>query len=203
MSQLNECLLCEAMLVNEPSWQALISRPVQVMVCASCSSLFERLDREEKTDELASIYAIYDYNDAMKNYLHQFKFLQDIALAPIFGKALYELLKGKKNIVPIPVHSERRIERTFSQVEALLDGANLPYLDVLEKRDAVTMGEKTREERLATKPLFQLKPMIEIQPETYILFDDIYTTGTTLNYAAKVLKAAGAKRIEAVTLIRA
>lgn len=200
---MKECLLCESILVNEPSWQAFIGKHSQPIICHTCSSLFERLDQEEKTKDLALVRSIYDYNDAMKNYLHQFKFLQDIALAPVFRQELHALLKGKQNIVPIPVHQERRIQRTFSQVAALLDGANIPYIDVLEKRDEVTMGEKTREERLAMKPLFQLKPTLEILPETYILFDDIYTTGTTLNYAAKVLKAAGAKRVEAVTLIRA
>jgi len=42
-----------------------------------------------------------------------------------------------------------------------------------------------------------------VQSGTYIVIDDIYTTGTTLLHAATVLKEAGATRVEAVTLIRA
>ncbi len=53
------------------------------------------------------------------------------------------------------------------------------------------------------EPLFTIKPGTTIQPGTYILVDDIYTTGTTLRHAATVLKEAGATRVEAVTLIRA
>ena len=49
----------------------------------------------------------------------------------------------------------------------------------------------------------RLKPETTIQPGTYILVDDIYTTGTTLRHAATVLKEAGATRVEAVTFIRA
>lgn len=200
---MKECLLCEATLSINPSWQALIGLEKQQVICDKCSNSFERTDIESKTESIASITSLYAYNDAMTTYLHQFKFLQDIALAAVFRDELHETLKGKTNIVPIPVHKNRRITRTFSQVEALLDQANIPYDDLLEKLDEVTMGEKTRKERLAMKPLFQLKQGIRIQPETYVLVDDIYTTGTTLQYAAKVLLAAGAKRVEAVTLIRA
>lgn len=200
---MNDCLLCNKQLSIVPSWKSLLALEERKIICENCSNQFERADIKEEGNLIGQVTSLYTYNEAMKDYLHQFKFLQDIALAPVFRQELHALLKGKQNIVPIPVHQERRIQRTFSQVEALLDGANIPYIDVLEKRDEVTMGEKTREERLAMKPLFQLKPTLEILPETYILFDDIYTTGTTLNYAAKVLKVAGAKRVEAVTLIRA
>lgn len=200
---MKECLLCEAKLLNSPSWHALIGLENQQVICEKCSNSFERADIESKTGLFASIKSLYAYNDAMKNYLHQYKFLQDIALAAVFQKELYDILKGKSNVIPIPIHRNRRITRTFSQVEALLEYANIPYHNLLEKLDEVTMGEKTREERLAMKPLFQLKSGIYIQPETYILVDDIYTTGTTLDNAAKVLLAAGAKRVEAVTLIRA
>ena len=65
------------------------------------------------------------------------------------------------------------------------------------------MGEKSKQQRLAMEPLFTIKPETTIQPGTYILVDDIYTTGTTLRHAATVLKEAGATRVEAVTLIRA
>lgn len=34
-------------------------------------------------------------------------------------------------------------------------------------------------------------------------FDDVFTTGTTVNECAKVLRKAGAKRIEVFTLARA
>lgn len=200
---MTECLLCEKNLSTNPSWQAFLGLKTEEIICNKCSNSFERTDIEDKTSTLSSIQSIYTYNESMKNYLHQFKFLQDIALANVFQNEIHHVLKGRKNIVPIPVHPKRRVARTFSQVEALLDAANISYLDILEKLDEVTMGEKTRLERLAVKPLFQLKQQTIIQAETYVLVDDIYTTGTTLNYAAKVLLDAGAKNVEAVTLIRA
>lgn len=200
---MNRCLLCESILRPKPSWQGLIGIGEQEIICEKCSNSFERADIENRTVFISSITSLYHYNDAMKAYLHQFKFLQDIALGAVFKKPLRTVLKGKPNIVPIPVHENRRISRTFSQVEALLKPTEIPYLSVLEKLEDVTMSEKTKEERLATDVLFQVKRGQVIRPETYILVDDIFTTGTTVNQAAKVLLDAGATKVEAVTLIRA
>ena len=140
----------------------------------------------------------------MRNYLHQYKFLQDVALSGVFATELRNELKRKNAIiVPIPMHADKKIERTFSHVDELLLAANIPFEDVLIKTNTEVMGEKTREERLSMRPLFSIKQGIDIQNTTYILVDDIYTTGTTLRHAATVLREAGAKRVEAVTLIRA
>lgn len=200
---MKNCLLCEARLTTLPSWQAFLNVAKEKIICESCSKSFERADNIDKTLYLSSITSLYLYNEAMKNYLYQFKFLQDIALAAVFQKELKVALKDQPTIVPIPVHPEKRIARTFGQVEALLDYAQIPYEDKLEKRNQIVMSEKTKSERLAMAPLFQLKSAVQIKPQTYTLVDDIYTTGTTLNHAAKVLREAGAKDVRAVTLIRA
>lgn len=65
------------------------------------------------------------------------------------------------------------------------------------------MGEKTREQRLAMESLFEVKADAMLTSGTYILVDDIYTTGTTVRQAATALRNAGAERVEALTLIRA
>lgn len=200
---MKECLLCEAILSALPSWQALMGREKEKIICESCSKTFERADIVDETRYLMSVMSLYAYNEAMQNYLHQFKFLQDIALAAVFQQELRFVLLKKKNIVPIPVHPEKRIVRTFGQVEAMLDKAQVAYDQKLGKTHNTVMSGKTRQARLATQSLFQLRPNASIKHETYTLVDDIYTTGTTLNEAAKVLLQAGAKSVEAVTLIRA
>lgn len=200
---MKECLLCEAVLSTFPSWQGLIGREKEKIICESCSKTFERADIVSETRYLMSVMSLYAYNEAMQNYLHQFKFMQDIALAAVFQQELRSVLSKGKNIVPIPVHPEKRIVRTFGQVEAMLDAAQITYDQKLEKTNDTVMSGKTRQERMATQSLFRLKPNATIKHETYTLVDDIYTTGTTLNEAAKVLLQAGAKGVEAVTLIRA
>lgn len=200
---MKNCLLCEEAIATFPSWQALLNIGEEKIICESCSKSFKRTDSIHKTTYLTSILSLYTYNEAMKDYLHQFKFLQDVALAAVFQKDMAVALKRSENVIPIPMHPTRKIARTFGHVEALLDHAQIPYKNLLEKRDQTIMGEKTRAERLHTAPLFQLKLNKTIKNQTYTLVDDIYTTGTTLDHAAKVLLEAGAKEVVAVTLIRA
>ncbi|WP_432357489.1 ComF family protein [Sporosarcina sp. UB5] len=198
------CLLCDQKLAATPSWQSLLAIEKSSLICEECSKRFERADIKEEGDPIDQVTSIYTYNEPMRDYLHQYKFLQDVALAGVFANELRsELAKKDAIIVPIPMHPQKKIERTFAHVEELLRAARIPFEDLLIKTNTEVMGEKTREERLAMRPLFAIKPGSDIRNTTYILVDDIYTTGTTLRHAATVLKAAGARRVEAVTLIRA
>lgn len=165
--------------------------------------MFKHADTINEATTLDGLISLYAYNEAMRDYLHQFKFLQDVALADVFANELRTVLKSKVNIVPIPMHPNKRVTRTFAHVEELLKSAQIPYINILEKIDEESMGEKSKQERLAMSPLFKLKQGTVIKPETYLLIDDIYTTGTTLHHAARLLKEAGATKVEAVTLIRA
>lgn len=198
------CLLCEQKIASTPSWQSLFAVGKSLLICDSCSKSFERVDIKEEGDVVDQVTSIYTYNEPMREFLHQFKFLQDVALAGVFANELRsELVRKAAIIVPIPMHPQKKVERTFAHVKELLVAARIPFGDLLIKTNPEAMGEKTREERLAMRNLFSIKPGSEIQKTTYILVDDIYTTGTTLRHAATVLKEAGAERVEAVTLIRA
>lgn len=145
--------------------------------------------------------SLYQYNPAMKKFLHQYKFMQDIILAEVFASEIHKALKKTKAvIVPIPMHPEKLKLRTFPQVERLLDAAGIPYQQFLEKSEEV-QGTKTRAERLAAETLFLWNG--EKVPEKVLIVDDLYTTGTTMRHAAKVLQQHGAKEISCFTLIRA
>ncbi|WP_432354577.1 ComF family protein [Sporosarcina sp. A2] len=203
---MNPCLLCMNPISEVASWQSFFGLEKNKTLCADCSKRFIRADiKEEGMDErtaLDAVHSLYEYDEAMRDWLHQYKFLQDVALADVFAKELRGAFKNTDVIVPIPMHVERARSRTFSHVETLLDAAKRPYKTFLAKTNAEVMGEKSKQQRLEMEKLFELVPGVKIEPITYRLVDDIYTTGTTLLQAATVLKAAGAARVEAVTLIR-
>ena len=200
---MSECLLCEKELTSKLSWKSLLTLEEQRFICLDCSKMFKPADTIIEDTTLDGLTSLFTYNEAMRDYLHQFKFLQDVVLAGVFGNELRTVLKSKVNVIPIPMHPKNKIARTFAHVEELLKSACISYDDVLEKVDEESMGEKSKQERLAMFPLFKLKPNVTIKKEEYILVDDIYTTGTTLRHAARLLKEAGATKVGAVTLIRA
>ncbi|PIC62961.1 amidophosphoribosyltransferase [Sporosarcina sp. P13] len=197
------CLLCDKRLDNQPTWQQLLGIAKMQSICTACFDLFERIDSVEEDEILDSVHSLYAYNEQARDYLHQFKFLQDIALATVFASELRILLNDpKKMIVPIPMHPINKRNRTFAQVEALLKAANISYQSYLQKTTESVMGEKTRAQRLEMTELFEVIDDIPNKEIVFILVDDIYTTGTTLRHAARALKSKGARRVEAVTLFR-
>lgn len=199
---MNPCLLCMKPISEVASWQSFFGIEKKKTLCADCSKRFVRADIKEEGDVLDAVHSLYEYDAAMRDWLHQYKFLQDVVLAQVFAKDLRRAFLSTDTIVPIPMHAERARSRTFAHVETLLDGAKRPYVHLLTKTNTSVMGEKSRHERLNMEQLFELVPSAVVQPITYRLVDDIYTTGTTLRQAATVLKQAGAARVEAVTLIR-
>jgi len=187
------CLLCAQPLRIVPSWKTLLIGHFPSCLCDKCASHFERS---------STTTALYQYNDAMKKYLHQYKFLQDVALAKVFRQEIYAQFKHETaTIIPIPMHPIKQQERTFSHTEELLKAANIPFTQLLEKTTIETQSSKNREQRIKSAPLFRLTAAVQVEHKDYLLFDDIQTTGTTMRHAKQVLLEAGARNVRTFTLI--
>lgn len=204
------CLVCGNLFQATPTWSKLFLYELNSFTCLRC---FEKFEISESTidfidfvgtpyeEVVDSVFCLYTYNEPMKEYLHQYKFLQDVALAKVFAGKLQYVFQAKEAIVvPIPMHPEKLVLRTFAQVDEMLNAAQISYQQLLIKTKTEAQGKKTKKERLKTTNLFEAIQTIEAT--NYILFDDIYTTGATVHHAAKVLKDAGAKRVDAITLIK-
>lgn len=204
------CLICGTLYQSSATWTKLFLYELDSSTCTRCLEKFEISESIiDFTDfkgtpyegAVDSVISLYSYNEPMKEYLHQYKFLQDVALAKVFAGKLQQAFHTKEGIVlPIPMHSEKLVSRTFAQVDELLYAAQIPFQQLLIKTKSETQGKKSKKERLKTTNLFEVIQTIEAT--NYILFDDIYTTGATIHHAAKILKDAGAKRVDAITLIK-
>lgn len=187
------CLLCSRPLQTISTWKTLLTKQFPPSICGKCLSQYERSSSQA---------SLYRYNDPMKDFLHQYKFLQDVALAKVFRQELYTLFKHEKaTIIPIPMHVEKQKERTFAHMDELLKAAHIPYTQLLEKTTIERQSSKTREERLQRAPMFRLRNDSTVEHKEYLIFDDIKTTGMTLQHARMVLEEAGAKKVRIFTLI--
>ena len=59
----------------------------------------------------------------------------------------------------------------------------------------MAQSKKTREERLKTSQHFQLKEEVS-EKQKYLIFDDIYTTGKTIELMKRLLIEKGVKEIK-------
>jgi ComF family protein len=111
-------------------------------------------------------------------------------------------------LVPVPLHPRRFRWRGFNQARWVADAfvaeggaAGVAEL-LLRVRDTPTQTRLKREARAENmKGAFALRSGTELSSETrYIIVDDVFTTGATLNACAQVLRRAGAERLDAATL---
>jgi ComF family protein len=129
-------------------------------------------------------------------------------------RALAQSMEPLKNfvrgavLVPVPLHPKRRRWRGFNQAEWVAEalvatGGAAGIEDLLVRvRDTPTQTRLDRKAReINMKDAFALRPEAVVKFEQrYILVDDVFTTGATLNECAKVLRRAGAGFLDAATL---
>ncbi|MCG1021577.1 ComF family protein [Sutcliffiella horikoshii] len=168
--------------------------------------------RWESDDETAGMLkmnrSVFTYNDHMKEVLAQYKFRGDAILVDAFYKdfrQMYEKYFKKDSwmLVPIPLGTGRLYERGFNQSLLLAKLiAPIGFPELLAKTDSVKQSKKARQERLHQEnPFYVIEPQ-KVRGKSILLIDDIYTTGTTIRMAAKILKEAGAGDISSLTLVR-
>jgi len=148
--------------------------------------------------------SLYHYNEHLKEIIARYKYRGDYALASIFASEIKKVASesGADLYVPIPLSEARLYERGFNQSEALLTMAKLPVAKILTRKHSEKQSKKSRKERLEQSDVFEIQKNYAIQGEKILLIDDIYTTGSTIRHAAKVLKNAGVKQIISLTLAR-
>ncbi|MEH7303992.1 ComF family protein [Neobacillus drentensis] len=170
-------------------------------VCHDCFRWEEDANWQGTLEKNDSLYV---YNDFLKEVVAKFKFRGDYVLAKIFA----EVFRGKISelapdlLVPIPLSDERQYERGFNQAAALLTEAGFPPANMLSRIHAEKQSKKSRSERIHLPQVFQVHHEGTLTGKKVILIDDIYTTGSTLRHAAKLLKEAGAKGVQSLTLAR-
>lgn len=173
-----------------------------------CGDLCFDCERWEEDPEwkgyLDANHSIFLYNDFFKEVMAKYKFRGDYVLAKVFAESVKEFIKKVKPdlLVPIPLSNERLYERGFNQAEALLIEAGVIPANLLTRIHLEKQSKKSRSERIHIPQVFQISQQLEIKGKDILLMDDIYTTGSTLRHAAKLLKESGAERIQSLTLAR-
>jgi competence protein ComFC len=206
------CELCEQKLEKiEGELCTVCGRPLKNLssdyvkgdLCFDCV----RWQQNERwKDTLTKNRSVYLYNDFMKDTLTLFKFRGDVAIAEAFRENFRKCFQQHYNkqfvIVPIPLSPERLYERGFNQAAVLAQFLDLPIYDLLSRTRHEKQSKKTRKERIQSEKVFFLKENTVVPRQSILLIDDIYTTGSTLRQAAKVLLQSGVPSVSSLTLIR-
>lgn len=113
-------------------------------------------------------------------------------------------------IIPVPLHIKRLRQRGFNQALVLAksifpDDRKKIRTDLLTRQTDTQSqtGLSGKERRTNLNNAFFAKEPSALTEKNLLIFDDVFTTGSTVHECARTLKAAGANRVEVLTICRA
>lgn len=159
-------------------------------------------------------YAIFRYEGVIRKAIIALKYKFSTEIAKELAAVCAKNLKGIKNkkivLVPIPLHRHRENLRGFNQSEIvgslIAEKMHWKFEPNLLKRKKATKPQvqlRGEERKKNLHGVFELNPELKLPPSTQILiFDDVYTTGSTINETKRVLEANGFKGVRSLTIAR-
>lgn len=168
-------------------------------------------DNQHEHETLSAFY----YAPPIKQTLRRAKFGKQLAqiqwLADITAFGLKPKINANKTpqaIIPVPLHNQRLRQRGFNQslelARPLAKQLNLPLINDLVIRSRHTQAQSSlaaNERSTNIADAFRLNPSRSAQKQLVTLqhialFDDVITTGATLNEIKQLLHKAGVQRID-------
>lgn len=195
------------------------TRPAR-SVCPYCGiySFFGKTHENcKKKYGLDGIYSIWKYDGVVRKAIIalKYKFANDVS-KELAWEAIKELKKLKifsRNsiLIPIPLHIKRENWRGFNQAEEIgkliakdFNWKFVPNLLIRKISTKPQVGLKGIERTQNVKDIFEIVSRYNTKnyKNQIIIFDDVYTTGSTLKEAGSVLKNAGFSNVWGVTIAK-
>lgn len=145
---------------------------------------------------------LFFYEDIIREKILQYKFHEKSYLAEMFfeffvkNEKISRFLKKYDIIMPVPISKKRLHQRGYNQsaliARKISKNSNILYENILIKyKNNLPQSTLNKEKRMQNvKNVYKLQNMPTIRKKKILLFDDIYTTGSTVNECAKILKQA-------------
>lgn len=211
------CQDCFSLLnINKDVFCPFCKKPKIVLDGKTCN-------RCRKNKKLNGLFNASSYQDfIVKKMILKFKyppFIKELAKPLAFliiqylknlGKVV-PFLKDKSNFVfvPLPLHKKRLKWRGFNQAGEIAKELSfyfkIPLVDdvLLKIKNTENQAELTGEEREKNiKNAFFVQNPEKIKNKKILLVDDVFTTGSTMEECAKILKEAGAKEVWGIVVAR-
>lgn len=189
-------------------------------LCENCGKELEKYKLELVEDEkikgiqVEKIY-LFKYLGIIRRKIIEYKFNDKPYLYKMFCKTIIEnkktceFIKSYDIIIPVPIYKKRKKSRGYNQSELIsreiAKKLNLQmFNNVLIKISNNEMQSKlNRKQRLKNvKNVYKIINKEKITNKDVIIFDDIYTTGSTINECILILKKANVNKIGVLILAK-
>ncbi len=158
-----------------------------------------------KNKTLPPIHVVGKRNGILEKIINDYKYysVRDLArpLAELIDTILPKDLPENSVIVPLPTATNhiraRGLDHTYLLAKNLAKIRKFHLKRIIIRNKNTVQVGANRSTRIAQAlAAYSISPRIAINPETtYILLDDVWTTGSSIKAGVKILKKAGAKNI--------
>lgn len=198
----NVCGICDKIYKND--------------ICPKCMKKLKELKQCKKHIYLQQSFTthmyIFKYEDIIRKNIIKYKFGDQSYHFKVFAKFIIKdkkicgFIKKYDIIIPVPISKQRNRQRGYNQSELIVkelakqDNSIKIAINILYKiKNTVAQSSLNKEQRLGNlKNAYEVKNSKIIKDKKILLFDDIFTTGSTAEECAKVLKEAGAYEVRSV-----
>jgi ComF family protein len=169
---------------------------------------------------LDGLTSIWDYDGVIKKAIMALKYKYSTEVGKELSECLVSYLKIQNSLfmirnssvlVPIPIHWHKENVRGFNQsveigriVAGQMGWKLNPELLIKTRSTSSQAGLSVEKRKQNLKDVFAIAQhnSLFMIPDSVVLFDDVFTTGSTLKEAAKVLKRAGVEKVWGLTIAR-
>lgn len=186
------------------------------LICADCLSLIDINQKIYSDPYLSKIFSATSYqNPLVKKMILLFKYepyIKNFAL-PLATLIIYHfaLIENRPSgvFMPVPISNKKLRERGYNQSAVLAKILSMYYqlpfssnnlIKIKNTKSQADLGRKERQENVLDS--FAIKNPDLINGKTVFLIDDVFTTGSTMQECAKVLKIAGASKIYGIVVAK-
>lgn len=209
------CTDCLSLIeISEYTFCPFCNIPQRVSRKGTCNS--------HQNKSLNGLFSACEYNQPiLKKLIYNFKYsLLLKTLSPYLAYLIIAHFVTSKNqqifnsgentiFVPMPIHKSKKRTRGFNQSELiardLSSVLNIPTETniLIKTKKTQSQTKLTKEERLQNvKNAFKATNSELINQKIIFLVDDVFTTGSTMKEAARVLKKSGALQVWGITVAR-
>ena len=177
----------------------------RVNYCPNCKTE-NKTGKCQNCRTLPPIFVVDKRDNLTGKLIHDLKYSSVRALkaplAELLDNALPEII-GNVTIVPLPTISKhiraRGLDHTYliSKHLARLRGKNYRVEKLLLRaKNTVQVGTDAKTRQTQAAAAYKIKRNAQINPQTtYILLDDVWTTGASMKAALKKLRSLGVKKV--------
>ncbi|MBI4810491.1 MAG: ComF family protein [Ignavibacteriales bacterium] len=178
---------------NHPTWLELKSK----------------FDAESIVKDILSCY-LFEKEGKLQEVIHLLKYRGVKSVGIMLGEdigrkiSVNNLFAGADYLIPVPLHKLKQRERGYNQSEFICKGiskiTDIPINTTVVNRTKYTQSQTQlnlveRKENVGDAFKINEKVRHLVQGKTFLIVDDVITTGATINSCAKELLAAGASSI--------